>query len=1024
MPHACSPPVRRKNSEPELLRTAAKNQPAPAKITAMSGFRRLLPQELSPVWYYWIFAASGFAGLIYESIWARYLKLFLGHAAYAQALVLAIFLLGLALGAAWCARLSHKLERPLLGYVVIEVLVALTAVFFHEIFTFVQHWAVTSVLPGIESDTAAEVFKWTLAAALIFPQSILLGATFPLMSAGLLRLWPERRGHLVAMLYFSNSLGAVFGVLASGYVLIPFLGLPGTIVTAGLINTAAAAAVWMLGRWFADTAAPLAISSDGGNSAPIKRARLVLAVAFGTGLASFIYEIIWVRMLSLLMGSSTHTFEIMLAAFILGLALGSVFVRKRANSGENLLAALGAVQVAMGILALWSLFCFPLFYGILNFYLDGLPRTDTNYWIYTALKLGLAMLMMLPATICAGMTLPLLTRFLMDSGGEGAIGKVYAANTLGAIVGVFIALHILLPLAGIHAGIIIAAAVDIGIGLLLVALVLRTRLRWAAGAGAAALAAAALFGGINVQIAAAGVFRYQGFDLPNVIFYQDGKTASIAVTEYRLKGALYPARALRTNGKPDASVISDGSAAEHGYTNDDPTMIVAGLLPLLYNAEAKRVMNIGFGSGMTSRTLLLSPHLTQLDNVEIEPAIIAGARHLGSRVAPVFDDPRNTFIINDAKTVLARAPYKYDIIVSEPSNPWVSGVSNLFTREFYLRVRDTLRADGIFVQWLPLYETTPEAFASVFTALASVFDDIHAYSASSNDVIFVASAGAPLSTPSDAALRADALRAFLAAHHLQGAGDLRMLSLGDKEMLLPYFESFAAPMNSDYRPYLEAQAERAFFDKSHYPLLDATLLPVPVMEFLGRAPKTDKVAPMRSSPPMTKAHHVRNSYEDRRNPQGIIQLALGKIAVLTCPAQAQEGEDSALYLNSIDQFVSSLMPMLDKAQMAEIWRLMQEDACIAALLADEESAAGKRTQFWRAVSLRDGAGMVRTAEALLQHEDAGTKFGQLLMLGAMAGHHQTGNHQRVTALMRELPFVVPAVHHAARMLAANAAKKR
>ena len=981
------------------------------------------PRELSPVWYYWIFAASGFAGLIYESIWARYLKLFLGHAAYAQALVLAIFLLGLALGAAWCARLSHKLERPLLGYVAIEILVALTAVYFHDIFTLAQHWAVTSVLPGIESDTAAEVFKWTLAAALIFPQSVLLGATFPLMSAGLLRLWPERRGHLVAMLYFSNSLGAVFGVLASGYILIPFLGLPGTITVAGFINVGAAAAVWALGHLFTDTAAPLAAGNDGDGSAPAKRARLVLAVAFGTGLASFIYEIIWVRMLSLLMGSSTHTFEIMLAAFILGLALGSVLVRKRANSGENLLAALGAVQVAMGILALWSLFCFPLFYGILNLYLDDLPRTDANYWIYTALKLGLAMLMMLPATICAGMTLPLLTRFLMDSGGEGAIGKVYAANTLGAIVGVFIALHILLPLAGIHAGILIAAAVDIGIGIALVALVLRARLRWAAGAGAAALAVAALFGGINVQIATAGVFRYQKNALPNVIFYQDGKTASIAVTEIQSEGEPYSTRALRTNGKPDASVVSGGNAAEHGYTSDDHTMIIAGLLPLLYKADAKRVMNIGFGSGMTSRTLLLSPHLTQLDNVEIEPAIIAGARHLGSRVAPVFDDPRNKFIFNDAKTVLARAPYKYDIIVSEPSNPWVSGVSNLFTREFYARVRDTLKEDGIFVQWLPLYETTPGAFASVFTALASVFDDIHAYSASSHDVIFIASAGAPLPARSGAALRADALRAFIAGYHLQDAKDLNVLSLGNKESLLPYFESFAVPTNSDYFPYLEAQSEPALFHNTLYSLRSATMLPVPVSEFLGNPPTAGNVAPSPNSAAMIKAATAHRAHANRHDPQGTIQLALAKLASLPCPLPVQEGKDHTAYLQVISELTTILMPMLTKAQMADIWQLLRQDACMAALLEDEESIAGNYTQFWRATSLRDGAAMARTADALLPYADPHTQSGQVLALGAMAGHYQIGNYQQVVLTMLDLPVIIPAVHHATRMLSASAAEK-
>src|SRR4051794_31538002 len=166
-----------------------------------------------------IFFASGFAGLIYESIWTHYLKLFLGHAAYAQTLVLAIFMGGMAIGSWLAARLMGRLRNLLLAYAIAEAAVALFALVFHEVFVAATGWAHDSVLPHFTA------FKWVLSAALILPQCILLGTTFPLMTAGVLRSWPDRPGRSLSMLYFTNSLGAAAGVLVSGFVLVRTIGL-------------------------------------------------------------------------------------------------------------------------------------------------------------------------------------------------------------------------------------------------------------------------------------------------------------------------------------------------------------------------------------------------------------------------------------------------------------------------------------------------------------------------------------------------------------------------------------------------------------------------------------------------------------------------------------------------------------------------------------------------------------------------------------------------------------------------------
>ncbi|MBI1966109.1 MAG: fused MFS/spermidine synthase, partial [Betaproteobacteria bacterium] len=269
---------------------------------------------MTRAWFFLLFTVSGFAGLIYESIWSHYLKLFLGHAAYAQTLVLAIFMGGMALGSWLCSRYSGRWRNLLVGYAAVEAAIGLSALVFHQVFVKVTDFAYDEVMPALGSPLAATALKWTMSAALILPQSVLLGMTFPLMSAGLIRSYPDHTGGTIAMLYFTNSLGAAAGVLASGFVLIALVGLPGTMLTAGILNILLALVIWLIAKDMA--CAPPSLLRDERGATGARGYGLMLAVAALTGAASFIYEIGWIRMLSLVLGSSTHAFELMLSAFI------------------------------------------------------------------------------------------------------------------------------------------------------------------------------------------------------------------------------------------------------------------------------------------------------------------------------------------------------------------------------------------------------------------------------------------------------------------------------------------------------------------------------------------------------------------------------------------------------------------------------------------------------------------------------------------------------------------------------------
>ena len=191
-----------------------------------------------------VFVVSGFTGLIYESIWSHYLKLFLGHAAYAQSLVLAIFMGGMALGSWVIARYSCRIRRLLLAYVLVEGVIGVLGLLFHPTFRAAYDFSFATAIPALPSALWIHAYKWSLGSLLILPQSVLLGMTFPLISGGLIRRWPDRPGETLATLYFTNSLGAAVGVLVSGFVLIGAVGLPGTIRIAGLLNIALALAIW------------------------------------------------------------------------------------------------------------------------------------------------------------------------------------------------------------------------------------------------------------------------------------------------------------------------------------------------------------------------------------------------------------------------------------------------------------------------------------------------------------------------------------------------------------------------------------------------------------------------------------------------------------------------------------------------------------------------------------------------------------------------------------------------------------
>src|SRR2546423_9474248 len=369
---------------------------------------------------YALFFLSGAAGLMYESIWTRYLALLVGHSAYAQIVVLTIFLGGMAVGSFLIGRISERLSDPLIWYAGVETAVGVLGLLFHPGFRAASAAAYDSLFPALVASPGAQsAVKWSLAALLILPQSILLGGTFPLMSAGILRIWRSRPGNVPAWLYATNSFGAAAGGLLAGVYLVSRFDFPGTLVFAALLNFLAAAITISLVRRRRELpATPTGIApiEEFGSTPAIDTRWILLGAAFGTAVASFAYEIAWIRMLSLVLGSATHSFELMRSAFILGLALGALFITRGADRWRDPLRVLGLIQCVMGALAVATLPLYMQSFHWISDLFDIFSKTSHGYVGFTIARYGICLAIMLPATFCAGMTLPLITRVLYRNG--------------------------------------------------------------------------------------------------------------------------------------------------------------------------------------------------------------------------------------------------------------------------------------------------------------------------------------------------------------------------------------------------------------------------------------------------------------------------------------------------------------------------------------------------------------------------------------------------------------------------------
>lgn len=714
------------------------------------------------------FFLSGSAGLMLQIAWSKELSYILGNTLYAVSTVVAAFMTGLGLGSYVISRYGERIRRPVRVYAILEVAIgllgALSIPFLRStppLFSWLQ------ATLGANQDAFLFV-RFLAIFVLLLPAVVLMGMTLPIVVGANARKSRED-SHEAGLLYGLNTLGAVVGTLAASFVVVSHFGLVGTCVVAGALDlVAAVAAVWV-DRRAGKTSERAVVSAEEKRvrtaPPPMSSAQWGVIILFAvSGAVAIGYEVAWFRVLGLTFGPSVYAFASMLAMYLLGIGVGSAaagpYVQRMRTPG---LIAFGALETVLGAVGLVVLVGINQLPGIYASIFGQLLGTIGAQALPVSQLILAAILVLLPCLVM-GILFPVVVRAFREAGPdyspERNIGRLYVWNTAGGILGSLLTGFVILPRLGVRATLLLAGVASCAIGVSAVLLARREAgkarraksgappIRWWLGPVLPGLVAALLFAIVappfNISVFNQGSYRdlYGGqkekdtAPVGQLIFHREGANASVAV--YRSLGSA----ALHIGGKPDAST----------NTGDILTQCFSGHLAMFFAPTIENVAVLGFGSGMTAGAVLAYPEVKHLDLMEIEHGVIEAAPYFSSINREPLADPRTNLILEDGRIHLTYVDRTYDVIISEPSNPWMVGVSNLFTTEFYEIVRSRLRPGGVFVQWIQNYDLSGEAFAVILASIRESFPHFVVFQTNPWDMVVLIS-DEPLVAPWERVLR-------------------------------------------------------------------------------------------------------------------------------------------------------------------------------------------------------------------------------------------------------------------------------
>jgi spermidine synthase len=663
------------------------------------------------------FFLSGFAALIYQTAWTRQFAFVFGTSELAVATVLAAYMGGLAAGAGIAGRHVARVTRPILAYGLIELGIAVCALAVPlgiraAQWLYLAAFGAAGEPPG-EGGLATALFYLLCSFVILFPATALMGATLPLLARHAVRDESEI-GSRIGALYSANTIGAVAGTTVAGFLLLPALGLGLTLWTAVAVN----AGVFVLAALLARNAAP-ATTRTASDEGAAERNGWILPLIAASGAVSFLYEVLWTRMLGQILGGSVYAFATMLGTFLTGIALGSWIASRLATTRERSVLGFALAQLGTAALALSAF--------VLADRLPELARSMGNAGPLS--DAALCAVVLLPSTLFIGATFPFAVRIHARDERDASSGsaRVYAWNTLGSIVGAVGAGFFLVPALGYSGSMTGAVAVN----LLL--------------AGAAAWRSARLQRPLLALAAASLVLLMLAPPDPpwkllansplsgrptrgDIFYFSVGRSSTVQVRE---RAGSY---ALLTNGLQEAIIEPPG--ASFLYSPLAPWMAA---LPVLARPDTHSMLIVGLGGGGVVEAAPDS--LERIDVVELEPEVVEANHALSElRAIDPLADPRVNMTVDDARGSLLLTQRRYDAIVSQPSHPWTAGASHLYTREFFELARDRLEDDGMLLQWMGLGFVDDALLQTLVASLLSVFDHVNLYAPIHGGILLLASA--------------------------------------------------------------------------------------------------------------------------------------------------------------------------------------------------------------------------------------------------------------------------------------------
>ncbi|MGE3163892.1 MAG: fused MFS/spermidine synthase [Planctomycetota bacterium] len=686
------------------------------------------------------FVLSGFAALLYQTAWTRRFSIVFGTSELAIATVLAAYMGGLALGAALAARYLHRVRRPVLVYGLLEAGIGLGALLVPVGLSAAQglsRW----VLGGQPTVPSAggliqPLFYFFCSLVILAVPTTFMGATFPLLTRHAVRS-RDQIGSRTGVLYALNTGGAVLGTVLCAFFFLPRLGLFATVMVGVVTNLVVCAMAVAIAR------RPLIDESTGLEPAATpealdrswRRDSWILPILLVSGAVSFIYEVLWTRLLTHVVGASLYAFATMLATFLVGITAGSAVASRFASDRRR--SVVGFVVCQVGI-AITSLVVFGR--------LDSVPRLAQTLGAGDLTgafgNFMVAFAVLLPSTLFIGATFPFGLRIFARTEAEAgpASGRVYAWNTCGAILGAWLAGFVIVPNLGYEGTMALTVTANFGLAMLSSWLLLAAPWRVSAGLTLALGVLLAAFWPSQptdlLRVTSIPPRRHE--PIGEIVYSGVGRSATVLMVEH--EGAFY----LRTSGLQEAVIMPKGAPPYRFQPN-----WWMGTLPVLAHPTAKSMLVIGLGGAVVLEGVPAS--IETIDVVELEPQVIDANRSISAwRAVDPLQDPRVNIVVNDGRNALALTGRKYDVIVSQPSHPWTAGASHLYTLEFMTQVREHLAEGGVFVQaYVDL-----SVLKIVGSTLLAVFEDVRLYRPGA--LLYVASQRS-LDVEGDFAKRAGAL---------------------------------------------------------------------------------------------------------------------------------------------------------------------------------------------------------------------------------------------------------------------------